>query len=244
MSFRRSLLAVAIPAALLSLGGCAAPFRADVSRFQMMPAPEGQTFSIQAADPQIQGGLEFSQYSRLVAGRLIQQGYHEVAGGQATLIVNLDYGVDNGHEKVVTTPGIGYGGFGYGGFGGGWGGYGGFGGRGYYGRGFGGRGWAYGWNDPFWGSPFGYPEVNSYTFYVSHLVMRISRAGDGKMVFEGRARARSTTDSLPTLVPNLIDAMFTGFPGRSGEDVLITVPPAPKAGATAQPATVAPRNGV
>ncbi|PZU07438.1 DUF4136 domain-containing protein [Sphingomonas sp.] len=232
MSVRRSLLALAAPVALLSLGGCAAPFRADVSRFQMMPAPEGQTFLIQASDPQMQGGLEFTHYSQLIAARLIQQGYHQVAGGKPTLIVNLDYGVDNGHEKVVTTPGFGYGG--YGGWGGPWG-YGGFGGPwgGYGGRGFYGRGWAYGWNDPFWYQPFGYPEVNSYTYYVSHLVMRINNAEDGKVLFEGRARARSVSDSLPVVIPKLIEAMFTGFPGRSGEDVLITVPPASKSGGTA-----------
>lgn len=222
MSVRRSLLALAAPVALLALGGCATPFRADVSRFQMMPAPEGQTFLVQAADPQMQGGLEFSHYAQQVAGRLIQQGYHQVESGKPTMIVNLDYGIDNGHEKVVTTPG--FGGYGYGGFGG-WG-YGGFGGRGFYGR-----GWGYGWGDPFWYQPFGYPEVNSYTYYVSHLVMRINRTEDGKVLFEGRARARSTTDSLPVVVPNLIDAMFTGFPGRSGEDILISVPPPPKQGA-------------
>lgn len=225
MSFRRTLLALAAPVALLSLGGCATPFRADVSRFQMMPAPEGQTFTIQAGDPRLQGGLEFSQYSRLVAARLMEQGYHEAQGGGATLIVNLDYGVDNGHEKVVTTPGFGAG---YGGGFGPWG-YGGF------GRPFYGRGYYYGWADPFWYQPFGYPQVDSYTYYVSHLDMRISRATDGKTLFEGRARARSTSDSLPNLVPNLIEAMFTGFPGRSGEDVLITVPPPPKGGSNQPP---------
>jgi len=32
------------------------------------------------------------------------------------------------------------------------------------------------------------------------------------------------------VVPNLIEAMFTGFPGRSGEEIRITVPPPPKTG--------------
>jgi hypothetical protein len=44
-------------------------------------------------------------------------------------------------------------------------------------------------------------------------------------VFEGTARARSRTDELSVLVPNLIEAMFTGFPGNSGETVKITVAP-------------------
>jgi hypothetical protein len=54
------------------------------------------------------------------------------------------------------------------------------------------------------------------------------RRPDGQSVFEGTARARSRTDDLRALVPNLVEAMFTGFPGNSGEQVRITVPPAPR----------------
>ncbi len=220
MSLRRKILAIAAPAALLLLSACATSFRANVARFQQMPPPEGQSFVVQAADPRLQGGLEFQQYARLVSDRLTAQGYRPAeAPGSATLVVSLDYGVDNGHEQVVTTPG--YGGFGYGR--GPWG-YGGF-GRPFYGRGF-----YYGWADPFWYQPFGYPEVNSYTYYVSHLDLKIRRTADGRTVFECRARARSIDDSLPRLVPNLVEAMFTGFPGRSGEETMITVPPPPKPG--------------
>jgi hypothetical protein len=231
MSLRRSVLALAAPAALLLLGACATPFRADVSRFQQMPAPQGQTFFIQPADPR-RDGLEFETYAQMVAGRLAAQGYRPAAArGDASLVVSLDYGVDNGHEKIVTTPGFG-GGYGPGGFGP-WG-YGGFGG-GFYGRRF-----AYGWADPFWYQPFGYPEVNSYTYYVSHLDMKIRRTADGRVLFEGRARARSVDPALPHLVPNLVEAMFVGFPGRSGEQVQITIPPAPKNGAPPPPPTAQP----
>lgn len=220
MSFRRTLLSIIAPAAMLLTAGCVEPsFKAKVSRFQALPAPQGQTFYVVAADPNLRGGIEFSDYAGMVAGRLAQQGYRPAASPtDAALLVTLDYGVDNGHEKVVSDP-FGYGpGFGPGlGFGYGWG------GRGRFG------GWYGGWNDPFWAAPYGGPEVDSYTYYVSHLDMKI-RGRDGKVLFEGRARARSVDDKLTHLVPNLIDAMFTGFPGRSGEDVLITVPPAPKAG--------------
>ena len=33
---------------------------------------------------------------------------------------------------------------------------------------------------------------------------------------------------MTQLVPNLIDAMFTGFPGNSGQDIRITIPPRQK----------------
>jgi len=224
MQIRRTLLSIAAPAAMLLLAGCGEmPFRADVSRFQQMPAPAGQSFTIQAADPRLQGGLEFQQYASLVAARLAEQGYRPAEGGSgATLVVSIDYGVDNGHEKVVSTPG--YGGPGFGGGYGPWG-YGGF------GRPFYGRGWYNGWGDPFWYQPLGGTQVDSYTYYVSFLDVKIRRAADGHALFEGRARARSTDNSLQRLVPNLVEAMFTSFPGRSGEAVLITVPPPAKAGA-------------
>ena len=234
----RSLKALA-PAVLLLASACATvPFKANVARFQQMPPPQGQSFFIQPANPRNAGGLEFAQYARLIAQRMAEQGYAPAQSARgATLLVNVDYGVDDGHEKVVSTPGFGYGG--YGGWGGGFG-YGGFGGRGFGGRGFYGRGWYGGWGDPFWYQPFGYPQVDSYTYYVSHLDVRINRAADGRALFEGHARARSTTSSLPTLVPNLVEAMFTGFPGRSGEEVLITVPPPGKDGAPPAPATIRP----
>jgi hypothetical protein len=242
MSFRRKIFAAAAPAAMLLLSACATSFKADVSRFQMMPPPEGQSFTVQASDPRLQGGIEFQSYAQLVAAHLTALGYHEAEGGRATFVVSMDYGVDNGHEQVVTTPGIGpsWGWGPYGNFGVGY--RGGLRGRGFGGRGLYGRGYYYGWNDPFWYDPFGYPEVHSYTYYVSHLNVKIRRTADGQALFEGRARARSTDQALPHLVPNLVEAMFTGFPGRSGEDVMITIPPPPKGGEAPAPATIRPNN--
>jgi hypothetical protein len=224
MSAIKSLAKLAAPLALLALGACAAPFRADVSRFQALPVPAGQTFVVQAADTRNQGGLEFSQYAALVAQRLTAQGYRPVESPRdAALVVTIGYGVDQGKEKIVSRPG--FGGFGGLGYGGRYGRYGGFGYPFGYGRfgygGFGYPGYAWGWNDPFWGGT----EIDSYTYFTSFLEMRISRTADGQRLFEGRARARSRDDSLPHLVPNLVDAMFTGFPGNSGEDVRITIPP-------------------
>ena len=71
--------------------------------------------------------------------------------------------------------------------------------------------------------------MRSYTVYTSFLDMDIRRASDGQAVFEGLAQAQSRTNDLPVLVPNLIEAMFTGFPGNNGERVRITVPDGPRA---------------
>jgi hypothetical protein len=210
MSMSKKILTFAAPAALLALSACATGFRADVSRFQAMPAPAGQTFVIQAADPRNRGGLEFSQYAGLVAQYLEGEGYRQAASAEgATFVVELDYGVDSGRTQVYSTPGSG---FGY---------------RPYYSR-FGYFGYPrspffYGWHDPFWG-PYDYPEVRSYTVFTSYLDMDIKRTIDGQPLFEGTAQARSRSDELPRLVPNLVEAMFVGFPGNSGEAVRITVP--------------------
>ncbi len=209
MTIARRFLTLTAPLLLLGLSACATPFSADVSRFQVMPAPEGQSFTIQSNNPKLQGGLEFAQYAALVRDALQAKGYQPAATVQsATLVVNLDYGVDQGQPKTVTHYGSAHFGWPY---------YGGF-----------HHGYRWGWYDPFMFDAFDYPEIDTYTLYTSHLEMTINRTSDGERLFEGKARARSTDDSLPKLVPNLVSAMFTNFPGRSGEEVKITVAPEPK----------------
>ena len=225
MSLKKKILTLAAPVALLGLSACATGFPAEVQRFQAMPAPQGQSFVIQPADGEKRGSLEFSQYADLVGRHLLAQGYSEApTAQQATMVVTLDYGVDEGRERVVATPdpfgppfGYGYRGFGY---------------RPYYSRfGYFGRRrspFYWGWHDPFLYGPFGYGggyDVRSYTVYTSYLDMDIRRTSDGQALFEGLAQARSRSDDLPELVPNLVEAMFTGFPGNSGETVRITVAP-------------------
>lgn len=221
-SMSKTILTLAAPVALLALGGCATGFPAEVSRFQAMPVPQGQSFVIQPADPDNRGGLEFAQYADLVRRNLIAQGYTEASSPEtATMIVTLGYGVDDGRERVVARPDPFA--FGGGGF------Y-----RPYYSR-FGYFGHArspffYGWHDPFFYGSYGagYPIINSFTVYTSFLDLDIRRAADGQSLFEGLAQARSRIDDLPVLVPNLVEAMFTDFPGRSGRTVRITVPEAPR----------------
>lgn len=192
---------------LLAVAGCTTGFRANVARFQQLPPPSGQTFTVQSLDPKMQGGIEFNQYASMVAQRLSALGYRPADNPRsATLRVLMDYGVDTGRERVVSTgwaggPGLGYP-------------------YGWAGR----RAWRYGFYDPFAFGP-GFNDVSSYTIYTGELELQIERAGSGERLFEGRARARSRDDDLRYLVPNLIDAMFADFPGRSGESIDITLPP-------------------
>lgn len=217
---RNRLIRFAVPLTLLSLAACATPFKADVSRFQELPAPQGQSFVVKAADPADQGGIEFGQYAALVAGEMREMGYVSApAGALADMTVLLDYGVDEGKERTIVRqdpfydPYWGYGGF-----------Y-----RPYVVRTRRGARYISGYYDPFLFSGFNRPyDVDSFTVYTTGLDLKIERNADGKRLFEGKAEAKSRSNKLPYLVPNLVEAMFTGFPGNSGETVRISVAPEEK----------------
>lgn len=214
-----------VPLLLAGLAACATPFNADVTRYQtQLPAPQGQTFAVIAEDPALAGGLEFSQYASLVAAQMQRLGYTQASSPEtANLLVRFDYGVDRGRERVRRTgfsdpfydPWYGYSPFGH------------RGGYGYRPIGYGrypgfyrGGPWAFGWHDPFFGGGY-----DSYTVYTSGIDLKIDRASDKARLFEGKAQALSTSNRLQYLVPNLVDAMFTDFPGESGRTVRISVAP-------------------
>ena len=200
---------------MLAVAACATPFKANVSRFQsQLPAPQGQTFAVIADDPALSGGLEFSQYARLVEEQLVKVGYQPASPADATMLVRFDYGIDKGRERVRSTgfgrdpfysPWYGYRPY-WGGWGGGWG--------------YRGSAWSYGWNDPWFDG-----GVESYTVYTSDIQLKIDRKADGVRLFEGQAEAVSYSNRLQYIVPNLVEAMFTDFPGNSGETVRITIKP-------------------
>ena len=227
MRINRLVATAMLGVAALGLNACATGFPTQVSRFQAMPAPQGESFFVVAANPAQSGGLEFSHYATQVASAMQAQGYVPAASpAAATMLVAVDYGVDQGQQEIDVDP------FANGYYRGGFGGFydpfyrNNFYGRPYYSH-FGGYGrtpFYYGWDDPFWGSSF--DNTRAYTVYKSFLDVNIRRRGDNAALFEGHAKARSQTDNLGVLVPNLIEAMFTGFPGRNGETVRITVPTA------------------
>jgi hypothetical protein len=164
------------------------------------------------------GGLEFQRYAGIVAQQLQARGFQPATSAQsANMIVQFGYGVDRGQVRYVEDPfyrsRFGYGGFGYGGFG-----------SPFYRSRFGwGGGYSWGWDDPFW---YG-GGVDSYVEYHSQIDLHIRAAGTNAALFDGRVQARSETNRLDVVVPSLVEAMFTGFPGRNGEVVKITIPTRP-----------------
>jgi hypothetical protein len=220
MRITRISAAVVLAAASLGLSACATALDTRVTRYQAMPAPQGQTFAVVPGGGMASnGGLEFERYAALVAQQMQARGYTPAANPQsANMLVQLGYGVDQGQVHYVADPFY----RGYGGWGGPY-----FGpSRFYYPRfGYWGSPFYYGWNDPFW---YG-GGVDSYVEYHSQLELHIRQAGTNAPLFDGRAQARSSTNRLDALLPSLVEAMFTGFPGRNGETVKITIPSKPRA---------------
>lgn len=216
----RTMKLASVPIILASLAACATPFKADVSRFQtQLPAPAGESFAVVADDPALAGGLEFAMYADRVEEQMQRLGYAQAASAEtASLLVRFDYGVDNGRDKLRAT------GFrdpfydswyGYSPF---------YRSRPGYRSPFYGSRWGYGFYDPW----FSGTEVTSTTVYTSGIDLKIDRTATGERLFEGKAEAVSTSDRLQYLVPNLVEAMFTDFPGRSGETVRISIAPEKK----------------
>jgi hypothetical protein len=194
----------------IGLSACAETLNTQVTRYQAMPAPQGQSFVVVPGDGMAaNGGLEFQRYAAVVAQQLAARGYTPATSPQsANMIVQLGYRVSGGQMRYVSDP------FGYDPF------YGG--GRFFYPR-FG----RFGFGSPFyygWGDSFGYGGGDGYVEYHSEANLHIRAAGTNQPLFDGRAQARSETNRLDVLVPDLVQALFTGFPGQSGETVKITIP--------------------
>jgi hypothetical protein len=210
----KNLFKLAVVPLLLLVASCAEPFDAKVTRFaaQLPPPGAGQSFAVVADEPGLGQSLEFQQYAGAVTTHLAQLGYTPAPSADAAaLVVHFAYDVDKGREhlrqRFDPDP-----------FWGPWYHYRNPWARGYWGPRTG--AWGYGWYDPWFDN-----GLESYTVYTSTISLKIDRKADNQRLFEGRAEAASTSNHLTYLVPNLIEAMFSGFPGNSGKTVRISVAP-------------------
>src|SRR3954470_14838831 len=158
MRISKLAAAIALGISAVGLSACAESLNTTVSRYQAMPAPQGQTFFVVPGEGMAAtGGLEFQRYAGLVAQQLQARGYTPAANPKsASMVVQLGYGVDAGQTRIVQDPfyrsryGYGrfYDPFYYPGFG-------------HFGRGL----YSYGWDDPFW---YG-GGIDSYVEYHSQV---------------------------------------------------------------------------
>lgn len=204
------------------LASCTQSIRSNVSRFHQLPQPNGEKIAIVPMDPSYNGSLEFANYAALVGNELGRFGYSPANGEEPDLIVELEFGVDDGQRITRVSPSMT--GFGY---------YG-----GYYGRYY--RPW-YGYYSPYyyrsafyhsgyWGDPFGHyplgmsPSVRTYTNYTRYLKMVIKPNKEGSLnLYEGEVKSTGRNNKLHEVMPYMVQAFFTNFPGESGASERVSV---------------------
>jgi hypothetical protein len=186
----------------LLLGGCTATMQTDVTQFTAgAPLPTGHTFAVSAEQDQ-NGSLEFQHYAALIGGALQDHGFKAAPpGAQPDLMVVVHYGGDGNHTELWSDPA--------------WGGY------GWHHRG-----------GPWGGYPYGPTE--STTYYTEMLEVQIFdgaawRNNTRTMLYQGRVIGDSTVNEISAALPGLVKALFTHFPGNSGQTEHITVEIAPPA---------------
>lgn len=203
-----------------TVAGCATgprTIQTEVTTFDdwsTLPADRTYTFS---RTLEYQNSLEVKAYEDIVRDELATQGFRLVAdGGPANLVVTLRPTVTT-VSVLVPDPWPAIDPF--------WGPYG-----GYYGRRFGGFGPGFG---GFYG-PYGYAGFNDFgtyrqDIYRKRLELDIdSRTTSGKRYYEGRVENTAYNASLAQVMPVLVHALFTDFPGNNGQTRRVDVPVAPR----------------
>jgi hypothetical protein len=236
---RRLALAVLLPC-LGVAGGCATYLQAQVTSFHQGTEElrlAGKRFVVEPTDAQ-KDSLEFQAYADLVRRALVEKGL-VAAGNDARpdLIVRISYGIDNGRPVVYGYPAYGYT---------------------HYGPVWTwtpypvpGGGVRYVWTPTY---PMTYGVVGTHyseaTIYRRELRVVIHERGNGAAgarVYEGTVVTEGGSGSLAPVMPSMVRALFSDFPGRNGQTRIVQVPieqqpggpaPAPKgSGQPADPAT-------
>ncbi|MFI0546585.1 MAG: DUF4136 domain-containing protein [Brachymonas sp.] len=231
-SLFRGAGALVVSAMLLMSAACSSiqTLSTQVSTFNQWPADSaGASFRVQTVKQAASAGwsdLEGQTYAQLVADALTRQGLHPAAAGEKARF-QAHLRLDSRQEKVqrsqpVYAPAWGYPYAGYG-----WP-------RGYWHGGV--------WRDPFledgvfgWSAPM-YMGERRYeqTIAMVLLGLRISdsqQKGDtpqGATVFEGSAEYAGQEAATPALMPYLVQALFSDFPGRNGQVRQVTLPINPR----------------
>ncbi len=197
------------------VSACSSTFKSDVSRFHELPSPKGETVVIVAADPAQTTSLEFASYANIIGNYLAKQGYAPAGEGKPDLIIELNYSVDDG-KVMVRSYGSSFAfGYGYGHR---------FGHHGHF-RHFGHLGHFGHFYSPFYG--YGYPYYNSVRSYVNYtrkltMVIRPNVEGE-KNLFEGTVESVGRSNDLPQLMPLMVQALFTDFPGVTGSTERVVI---------------------
>lgn len=182
---------------LSGLSACGArTITSDVTRFHELPPIEGQTVAIVAKDASKSGSVEFARHADIVAGQLGRYGFRPAGDAPPDLIALIDY-----FQRPVGIEDDDGGGRMSVGIGGG------SGGRTHVGVGV--------------GTSFDLSGGKRTTTQRSFMI-EIDDRETGSRVFEGRAQSTGPAENFLSAMPYMIDALFDGFPGNSGETVTVS----------------------
>lgn len=191
---------LAITSALL-LTGCATTIRSEVTAFNEWPQTlQDKSFQFERSAAQ-ENDLEYRRYETLVREQLLRLGFTGIKkAATAQLKVTLAYGIDSRDVTVIEPVAVDPFWYGPGP---------------YYGRRW--RGGYYGpFYDPFWYQPMVLQREVHYQLFTRHLKITIARANDGKNWYDVQVKSEGRIGSLPSVMPVMIRAAFTNFPGPNG----------------------------
>lgn len=192
-----------------SLAGCATNLVSDVTTFGHADIPAGATVQVVPMDAKKGDSLEFKTYANMVGDALGQHGFKPTpSDSQPQYVAKLNYSVDDGKVMVRSDPDFGY----YGSYGRPW-------------------GWGpypnYGWGWGYYYDPF-YPpysnDVSSFVVYRRTLHLAIVNTANNQQVFEAKVESAGTNNHLNEVMPYMIKALFSRYPGDNGKTVRVKVP--------------------
>lgn len=204
------VLRAALGAALVAvLSGCASYLTAQVTSFHQADGNRlaGRSFVITPTKEQGES-LEFRSYADLVRDALVRHGLVASTSAAAELDVTMRYTTDNGKAVTYGYPAYGY-------------------------------GYGYAAYDPFWGWPYYYgPYGHYYPYPLSYGVIGTSYtqailyrrelrveitdrrpdkdAAAGGRLFEGTVVSEGESASIAPVMPAMVRALFSDFPGPNG----------------------------
>jgi hypothetical protein len=207
-----TLRRLALAAVAAMAVGCASPpaMRGEVTRFHAWRAEAPLTFAFAPTAAQA-ASLEHRSYEQLARARLLALGFTEAARDGARYRVEMTWQVTTEPRRVTEYWPSPYG------FGPAW--------TPWQGpRPYGGGLWR---ADPWWGLG---PVPISYDVTLFRHELRVDlfdrqpREAVARKVYESRATTLARTESMPRLMPALVQAVFDDFPGESGSTRSVEIP--------------------
>lgn len=193
-------LCIALSFLLMS---CANEVGCAVTTFHQLPLPNGETIRLEPSNPDKWGSLEYEQYAAIIASNLREAGYNPVRKGEAAeLIAEIDYKIALNKIETVRHPGS-YVHYSF-----------------YYGY----------YNRPYYRGLYTHWEPIYYTetVYTRSLSLNVvktegRRGPDRTVLFEGIVTSTGRESNLHEIMPYMVTAMFTNFPGESGITKVVTL---------------------